>query len=128
MSTHRKLRLLTHPWRLVVERFDADARPATLLADAPPAGLLAVVRSPDSLTRVRVLNDGEAGEVWRAIEIAGSFAFTETGVLAAIAGPLAAAGISIFVVNSYETDFVLVHEEHLERARAVVAAAGHLLV
>lgn len=130
MSAHRKLRLLTHPWRLVIERFDAGTSPANVLAGAPSAGLLAVVRSPESLTLVRGLREREEtqAEIWRAIEIAGSFAFSETGVLAAIAAPLAAAGISIFAVNSYETDFVLVQEHELDRARAVVADAGHLLV
>ena len=127
MSVHRRLRLLVQPWRLVVERFD----PATSLVEAaqqaPKKGFAALVRSSESVTLVREARGGDIGVVWRAIEIAGSFAFSETGVLAAIAGPLADAGVSIFAVNSYETDFVLVHEGDLEKARVAVEAAGHQL-
>lgn len=127
MSVHRRLRLLVQPWRLVVERFDATASLAKVASQAPASGFAALVRSAESVTLVREAKGGDVGVVWRAIEIAGSFAFSETGVLAAIAGPLADAGVSIFAVNSYETDFVLVHEGDLEKARIAVEAAGHQL-
>lgn len=127
MSVHRRLRLLVQPWRLVVERFDAATPLAVAVQHAPAQGFAALVRSPESVTLVREAKDGDVGVVWRAIEIAGSFAFSETGVLAAIAQPLAEAGVSIFAVNSYETDFVLVPEPDLERARIAVEAAGHSL-
>lgn len=127
MSVHRRLRLLVQPWRLVVERFDPSTSLVVAAQQAPAQGFAALVRSPESVTLVRDARDGDVAVVWRAIEIAGSFAFSETGVLTAIAGPLADAGVSIFAVNSYETDFVLVPEADLERARVAVEAAGHLL-
>ncbi len=127
MSVHRRLRLLVQPWRLVVQRFDADTPLVEVAALAPSEGFAALVRSPESVTLVRETRSGDIGIVWRAIEIAGSFAFSETGVLAAIASPLAAAGVSIFAVNSYETDFVLVAEDDLELARMAVENAGHQL-
>ncbi len=127
MSLHRRLHLLVQPWRLVVERFESTMPLAEVAAQAPAQGFVALVRSPESVTLVREARAGDVGLVWRAIEIAGTFAFSETGVLAAIAGPLAAAGVSIFAVNSFETDFVLVPEADLERARAAVESAGHSL-
>lgn len=127
MSVHRRLRLLVQPWRLVVERFEPDVPLAEAVQHAPAQGFAALVRSAESVTLVREARGGDMGVVWRAIEIAGSFAFSETGVLAALAQPLAEAGVSIFAVNSYETDFVLVPEGDLERARVAVEAAGHSL-
>lgn len=127
MSVHRRLRLLVQPWRLVVERFDADTSLTEAASHATAKGFAALVRSSESVTLVREAKGGDVGVVWRAIEIAGSFAHTETGILAAIAGPLAEAGVSIFAVNSYETDFVLVPEGDLEKARMAVEAAGHQL-
>ncbi len=127
MSVHRRLRLLVQPWRLVVQRFDAATPLTEVAAQVPAAGFTALVRSAESVTLVRAARDDDQGMVWRAIEIAGTFAFSETGVLAAIASPLAAAGVSIFAVNSYETDFVLVPEADLERARLAVEGAGHQL-
>jgi enamine deaminase RidA (YjgF/YER057c/UK114 family) len=53
---------------------------------------------------------------WRALVVPGPIAFEQTGVLASIAGPLAAAGISIFAVSTYDTDYVLVRAEDVERA------------
>ena len=85
----------------------------------------AVVRSADSVTLVHETTADTPA--WRAMEVAGSFAFSETGILAALAEPLAAAGVSLFAVNSFETDFVLVQEADLERAAAAVSAAGHSL-
>ena len=127
MSVHRRLRLLVQPWRLVVERLDAATPMSMAVTHLPEQGFAALVRSLESVTVVREAKDSDCGVVWRAIEIAGSFAFSETGVLAAIASPLAEAGVSIFAVNSFETDFVLVPEGDLEQARAAVEAAGHLL-
>jgi hypothetical protein len=46
------------------------------------------------------------------------------GVLAAVAGPLADAGISLFVVSTHDTDYVLVKEASAERALAVLADRG----
>ena len=127
MSEHRCLRLLVHPWQLTILRLP----PATPLAEAaarlPASGFASIVRSAESVTLVHEAAPGTTGTLWRAIEVAGSFAFDETGVLAAIAAPLAEAGVSIFAVNSFETDFVLVQAQDLERARAAVEKAGHLL-
>lgn len=127
MSVQRRLRLMVHPWRLVVARLP----PHTPLQEAAAAlgdqGFGAVVRSAESVTVVREANERDRALVWRALEIAGPFAFSETGVLAALALPLAEAGVSIFAVNSYETDFVLVPEMDLDRAREAIARAGHVL-
>jgi hypothetical protein len=123
MTLHRRLRLMTHPWRLAVERLP---RAAALPLPAAEDGLYAAVRSAESLTVVRAARPG-VEPVWRALEIAGPFPFSESGVLSAVAGPLADAGVSIFAVNSYETDFVLVQEQDLERARVALAKVGHQL-
>jgi hypothetical protein len=115
---------MTHPWRLAVLRLPRDAAlPLPSLED----GLFAVVRTQESLTVVRAADEGYVGTAWRALEVAGPFPFSESGVLAAVAGPLAEAGVSIFAVNSYETEYVLVQEPDLERAREALERVGHLL-
>ena len=62
---------------------------------------------------------------WRAIAVEGTLDFALTGILASLAGPLTAAGVSIFAVSTYDTDYVLVKAETLGRAVAALAAAGH---
>jgi len=55
----------------------------------------------------------------------GPLDFGLTGVLASVAEPLAKADVSIFALSTFDTDYVLVKEESVERAIAALAAAGH---
>ena len=66
-----------------------------------------------------------ANRGWRAIAVNGTLDFALTGILAALASPLAAAGVSMFAVSTYDTDYVLVKQDTLDRAVAALAAAGH---
>jgi hypothetical protein len=61
---------------------------------------------------------------WRALGIVGPLDFGLTGILAALTAPLAAAGISIFALSTYDTDYVLVREYALAAAVAVLRQAG----
>jgi len=91
--------------------------------------LTAFTRTPDELSVVCAEAGVPAGVQmeggWRALKVAGPLDFGLTGILAALAGPLAAAGVSIFAISTYDTDYVLIKETALERAVAVLRAAGH---
>ena len=65
----------------------------------------------------------EAG--WRCLRVRGPLAFTETGVLASLASPLAAAGVPIFVLSTFDTDYLLLPGARLETALVVLRTAGH---
>jgi uncharacterized protein len=62
---------------------------------------------------------------WRVIKVHGPFVLSEVGVLAALAGPLAAAKISVFVISTFDTDYLLVSAENLDAAVTVLERAGH---
>ncbi len=51
--------------------------------------------------------------------------FALTGVLAAIATPLADAGVSIFAISTYDTDYVLVRAPDLTTATEALRSHGH---
>ena len=51
--------------------------------------------------------------------------FSLIGILAPIAQILADAKVGIFVVSTYNTDYVLVRETQLEHAVSVLADAGY---
>ena len=61
------------------------------------------------------------------LKVPGPIPFTEVGVLASIARPLAAAGVSIFAVSTFDTDYVFLRGADLEKAGASLAEAGHSL-
>jgi hypothetical protein len=65
----------------------------------------------------------EAG--WRCLKVKGPIDFALTGVFARIAQPLADAGISLFAVMTYDTDYVMVKHDRLRDAVDALMAAGH---
>ncbi|HTM57252.1 MAG TPA: ACT domain-containing protein [Candidatus Udaeobacter sp.] len=69
---------------------------------------------PPSMTRV------EPG--WRAIGLRGPIPFSETGVLASVIQPLASAGVPVFALSTFDTDYVLVREADLARAIQTLSA------
>ena len=62
---------------------------------------------------------------WRVMKVHGPFVLTEVGVLASLAGPLAAAKISSFVISTFDTDYLLVASENLAAAVSSLERAGH---
>ena len=64
---------------------------------------------------------------WRVLKITGPLDFSLTGILVSVAKPLAEAGVSIFAVSTFDTDYVLVKEENLEKALRALTLAGHVV-
>ena len=62
---------------------------------------------------------------WRCFRVAGQLDFSLIGVLAGIAGCLAAREIPIFVLSTYNTDYILVKEERLTESISALKAAGY---
>lgn len=94
--------------------------------------LWAVVRVPGELTLVCETSRAPAGAQveagWVALALQGPFPFAVTGVLAAVATPLAAAGVSIFALSTFDTDVVLVKRAQLATAVLALENAGHTLL
>ena len=53
---------------------------------------------------------------WRAFRISGQLDFSLVGILAQISKTLADAGIGIFAVSTYNTDYILVKAENYSKA------------
>lgn len=62
---------------------------------------------------------------WRCLKVHGPLDFGQTGILLSLGEPLAKAGISIFVVSTYDTDYLLVPESNFSEAIATLRLAGH---
>ena len=62
---------------------------------------------------------------WRCLGVRGPLGFGLTGVLASLASPLAGSGVSIFVISTYDTDYLMVQGRDLDRARDALERAGH---
>ena len=64
---------------------------------------------------------------WVAFKLHGPFDFSLTGILSAVLNPLRDAGVGIFALSTFDTDYVLVKAEQLRAARDALRAAGHTL-
>jgi hypothetical protein len=113
------------PQRLAVARLDPHAEfPAWL----PKEGFLSITRTADELSIVvedaLVPGNVTAETGWRMVKVLGPLDFSLVGVLASLTGPLAAAGVSIFAVSTYDTDYLLVREAQFMEALAALADTG----
>lgn len=70
----------------------------------------------------------EAERGWKVLRVEGPLAFSMTGVLACLTAPLAQAGISIFVLSTYDTDYLLVRDGDVASAIVALQGAGHTVV
>ncbi len=125
-SAWKKLAWL--PGAFAVCRFPADS-PVPLCRKQSP--LYSVTRTDGELSLVCEESDVPEGALcepgWRALRLEGPIPFTVTGVLAAFSAPLARAGLSIFVLSTYDTDYLLVRGADAEAARAALEDAGFTL-
>lgn len=64
---------------------------------------------------------------WRILEVIGPLDLALTGVLAALAGPLARANIPIFPIATHDTDWILIPGAQLDAATGALRRAGHEL-
>ena len=125
MSARRRLALL--PQRFAICRFAADA-PLPAWVFHGGATVWSLTRTPDELSLVCPADDlppsvdRDVESPWRAFALEGPIPFDATGVLASLTAPLAAAGVPVFAISTWDTDLLLVRERDAERARAVLAA------
>jgi hypothetical protein len=64
---------------------------------------------------------------WRCLKVLGPFDPSITGVLASVSTPLAHAGLSIFAISTYDTDYLLVRNGEFDKAKEVLVRHGHLV-
>ena len=112
-----------------IAKFPCDAE---IPAWATGSAFFSVTRTLDELSVVSAEASVPAGldasRGWRMLKVHGPFAFEETGVVAALANPLARVGVGIFVISTYGTDYLLVQQEEIPIAVETLEHAGHKIL
>ena len=107
-------------------RFGADA---VIPPWAIAGSFFSVTRTSDELSVVcdqnAVPGDVVCERGWRCMRVAGTMPISVVGVLASLAVPLAEAGVSVFAVSTFDTDYLLVQETNCNRAVAALRQHGH---
>lgn len=123
-----QLTIVVYPDLYAICRLDSEA---AVPGWASGTRFLSITRTASELSIVceekMLPEQAHAERNRRLMQIEGTLAFTLTGVLASVAAPLANAGISVFAVSTYDTDYLLVSEEDLQEATQVLEAAGHAI-
>ncbi|MQA13183.1 MAG: ACT domain-containing protein [Pseudonocardiaceae bacterium] len=121
---------------LTVHRHSEQLAVCRLAADAPlpswaaaPGRLRAAVRSTNELSIVcaiaAVPSEVRHEGPFTAFEVAGPLDLGLTGVLAALLAPLAAAGVSVLTLSTFDTDWILVPSLQQAAATRALQRAGH---
>ncbi len=115
------------PETLAICRLAPDA-PVPAWATAP-GPFLTISRTPDELS-ITVAQEAVPAGVrcerdYRALRVRGQLPQNLVGILLSIAQPLADAGLAIFAISTYDTDYVLVKLRDLPAALNALRAAGH---
>ncbi len=120
------LHLSQVPGRFAICRLEPGT---SVPAWANVSGFYSVTQTADELSIVcpeKAVPDGVTVERgWCCLKVAGPLDFSLTGVLAALAAPLAVAKISLFAISTYDTDYLMVKIETLETAITALRKAGH---
>lgn len=77
--------------------------------------------APEAVVPAHLLQD----KGWRCVKVEGPLELTLSGVLAALISPLARAEISVLAVATYDTDYFLVKEVHLNQAISILREEGY---
>jgi len=113
--------------RFAITRFPAYvATPEWLAASS----LVSLTRTSDELSIVCDESQVPPGQEdcergWNCFKLHGPIAFTVTGVVAELTRPLANSRISVFVISTYDTDYILVKAEQADRAANAWRGLGH---
>ncbi len=65
--------------------------------------------------------DGTVDRDWRALKVPGPLDFALTGIMARLTAPLAEAGISVFAISTFDTDYLLVKAKDFSAAQQLLA-------
>jgi len=125
MTKHR-LALSILPEIYAICRLDAHSPvPAWVTAGE----WFSITRTPEELSIVcpqgRVPGQATCEKGWRCLKVQGPLDLSLSGILASLLGPLAEAGISIFAISTFDTDYLLVKARDLQNAIQVLRQAGH---
>lgn len=119
------LRLETLPGDYVICRLDPDDDPPAPSAER----LFSVTRTDEEISVVCPLALAPRGArsegPFTALRVAGTLDFSLTGVLAGLTGALASAGVSVFAISTFDTDYLMVGRDRLGPALEAIRSAGH---
>jgi len=126
---NRTLTLSVVAGSYAIAKFPGDAE---IPAWATGSAFFSVTRTPEELSVVAaeasIPPELNASRGWRMFKVHGPFAFDEIGVVAALANPLARVGVGIFVISTFDTDYLLAQQDDIPVVVETLEHAGHRIL
>lgn len=126
--TTQRFSILRGTWSVV----QLDAKDEVPIWALNTVGFVSITRTDDELSIVcpesAVPSGVQSEPGWAILKLEGPFPFAQLGVLASFASPLSAAGVSIFSVSTFDTDYILIKATQVSAARQALTVAGHELI
>jgi hypothetical protein len=111
-------------FRLAICRLQSDAPVPEWVSGGK---FWSVTRTDDECSVIceqdRIPEGFEAERNWMAWKVQGPLDFSMTGILSSLLVPLSDAGISVFALSTYETDYLLIKADRYEDAFQVLNTA-----
>jgi hypothetical protein len=124
----RGMSLTLLPDAMAISRLDPGAPLPTWAVSAP---WWSITRTAEELSivcaEVQVPAGIAASRGWRALKFDGPLPLDQTGILASVTSPLAAARVSVFALATFSTDFVLIPAAQQPAAISALERAGHVV-
>ena len=102
---------------------------AEIPAIALTAPFFVIMRTDDELSLVlpdSIEIESEQSESgWACFKVEGPLEFELVGVLAGISSTLAEAGVPIFALSTFDTDYILVKREQVRAAHEALTSSGY---
>jgi uncharacterized protein len=94
----------------------------------PDSGFFSLTQTTDETSIVcreeLIPDDCRHEKGFRLLKIEGPLVFSLTGILSSLLSPLAAAGIAVFTISTYDTDYLLIKEDKLNEAISALKAVA----
>jgi hypothetical protein len=124
---------MTHTLHVLPETYAVCRLPASHPMPHELGGaLLSITRTPYELSLVcessLAPKDARIEDGWRALHLEGSIDFSDTGVFEQLLRPLAIAGIGVFALSTFDTDYILVSAARFDDAVEALQAAGYHVI
>lgn len=95
-------------------------------------GLLSITFTPEELSivckeeKALVENAEHIEKTWRCLKVEGPLDFNLTGILNELTKPLAEQQVSIFAISTFDTDYLLVKSNNIDKAIQALEQQGHI--
>jgi hypothetical protein len=128
MGSQHNLRLVVLPELYAISRLEKDAAIPTWVSSGD---FYSITRTADELAVVCAQQFVPAGirceRGWRCLRVADTMDFSMVGVVSSLVRPLAEAGIGVFVVSTFDTDYLLLKDADVDSGITAFRGAGHIV-